>query len=53
MGVANITGLDTIQGMHGYKVFECAINYMRVIGQNGFSLIIAVDIHNDHRFKFF
>ena len=36
MGVAYI-----IQGTCGYKVFECAINYMEVKIQNALSLIKA------------
>ena len=31
MGLAYIMMFITIQGMHGYKVFECAIKYMGVI----------------------
>ena len=41
MGVAYIMRLNTIQGKHGCKVFECAIKYIGVIKQNAHSLIIA------------
>ena len=32
---------STIQGMHGYRVSECAMIYKGVISQNALSLIIA------------
>ena len=41
MGFTYITRLNTIQGTRGYKVFECALKYMRVIRQNTLSCIIA------------
>ena len=34
MGVAYMTTFSTIQGTCGYKVFECATQYMWVISQN-------------------
>ena len=37
---ATFCDFATIQGMRKYKVMECAINYMGVISQNAFSLII-------------
>ena len=40
MGVY-IMRFNTTQGMCGYKFFECAIKYMRVIGKNAVSSIIA------------
>ena len=38
---AYITRFNTIQGTHGYKVFECAIKYMSAISQNALSSIIV------------
>ena len=40
MDVTYITRFSAIEGMRGYKVFECAINYMAVINLNTLSLII-------------